>query len=88
MIIVHSTRAGSIRVFPNPASGAATYMLPPGTLLPAALTIRDVYGRALRRIEARSLNGRSDLSGMDGGTYLLEIEGGSRLDCVRFVVDR
>ena len=86
VIAVMALPTNSVLVYPNPATNATQFDLPEGVALPATLLLRDLSGRVIRRIEVDATEGALDISGLAGGSYLLELPELGPASAVRFMV--
>lgn len=66
-------------VYPNPASGILTVVLPDATSQ-AALTLTDLTGRIVRQVSAASQKTTIDVSGIPAGNYMLKVISGNRAE--------
>lgn len=85
VIMVQHVPANTIMAYHDHAQGSVVFDLGVGTTLPASLVIRDLAGRAVRRLEATERSSVIFTGSLAPGTYVLSLAvpgGGS----VRFMV--
>ncbi|MFD2721203.1 T9SS type A sorting domain-containing protein [Hymenobacter monticola] len=75
-----------VSLFPNPAHGRATVLLPVGTG-PATLTVLDALGRPVRILTVTGIKAELDLTGLAPGLYAVQVQAGAATATRRLVVE-
>ncbi|MBF9141733.1 T9SS type A sorting domain-containing protein [Hymenobacter properus] len=79
--------AASFGIFPNPAHGRATVLLPPGPGV-ATLTVHDALGRIVRtQPVAMGSNIQLNLTGLAPGLYAVRVQAGGAASTQRLLVE-
>jgi hypothetical protein len=80
-----------LKIYPNPATGACTIVLPEKAVEAAAIRLYDVSGKEIQRKtvskDASSGSVVLDLSGIAAGVYNLRIEIGTEVATQRLIVE-